>query len=220
MLELPGLTVSGNANQDIQKILRYLSKLVPQIDMELMNANQDDYSNAYNALSQEIGNVDKSTTAGALAAHELRKDNPHDVTLNQLGFSMDRYVKTEYTANRLTVWIGEKRGLQINVQDAEITISEWEQSGGVCWAEAAIGQWQREIPLMFWAGVTVRGGQADNDYWAGPISGSTSTNIGTVRMYHECGINILNDEVVEGTVTETREIRLTAIGVGVFGYGE
>lgn len=219
MLELPGLTVSGDAGQDVEKILRYLSKLVPQIDMELMNAQQDGYSNAMNALSQEIGTVDKNTTAGALAAHELRKDNPHQVTLPQLGFSMERYVRPEYNANGLTVRIGDKRGLMIIVQDVEVTVTEWTQRGGVCWAQADLGEWRTEIPLMFYAGVQTQGGQAYRDYWAGNLAGSTGKYIGTVRLYHECGITIQNEQVIEGTVQDTREIRLTAIGVGVFGYG-
>ena len=43
MLELPGITRTGDAEQDVDKILRYLARFVPQLQMELEDAKADRY---------------------------------------------------------------------------------------------------------------------------------------------------------------------------------
>ena len=220
MLELPGMNNTGDVRKDLDAIRRYLTKVVPQIDMELMRAQQDDYTDAMNALTQEIGTVDKNSTAGALASHELRKDNPHGVTLEQLGFSMGNFVRVKYTSESLVVMIGDKKGLKIVTQDAVRTVREWTQVGGVSFAEVAVGDWEEKIPLLFYTGVSLRGG-VPSDYWAGPLRGTTNETIGTLRIYHECSIETGEDADNDKTIIdESRNVSMTIIGVGVFGYGE
>lgn len=229
MLELPGIMTSGDAGQDVQKILRYLSKLVPQLEMELMNAQQDGYLEQYNAATQGIGAVNDKTTAGALVAHEQRTDNPHRVTAEQLGLTLGRLVKLTLTDGGLVARIGEKRGLQINIQDVTVTINAWGGTGSIAYrSDVNLGEWAEKIPILYYTGITMRGG-TNNDYWAGPVSGSDSENIGTMRIYHNKNIepepepdeeNESPPEVVVDPTEDEREIRMTVIGMGVFGYGE
>lgn len=214
MLELPGMTVSGDAGEDVQRILRYLSKLVPQLEMELVNAKQDDYSSAMNALTQGVGVVDRSSTAGALAAHELRKDNPHGVTAAQLGISLDKAVKVSLNNGGLCVRIGEKRGLQINAQDVSLEVTSWTRHGGVSYVDKDLGEWNDKIPVLYYAGVTLRN-SADKDIWPGNLAGSETEQMGRLRIYHECDSG--EDSVPVG---DAMTVRMTVIGVGVFGYGE
>ena len=184
MLELPGLTNTGDNTRDIDSIRRYLARLIPQLEMELMSAQQDQYLDAYNALSQELGTVNGSTTAGALAQHVLDRGNPHKVTLSQLGFSADDLAKVEILDKGIVLRIGGKRGLQINVQTEQIEISEWfhvEQQGRsdpaapywtstdpVAYADAALGGWEKEIPLPYWVGATLSAA-TDRDCWTGNL---------------------------------------------------
>lgn len=229
MLELPGITTSGDAQQDVQRVLRYLSKLVPQLEMELMNAQQDGYLEQYNAMTQGVGAADDKTTAGALVRHELRTDNPHQVTAEQLGLTLGRLVLLTITEDGMVFRIGEKRGLQINIQDVQVTVTTWTRRGGISYANGIdLGQWTVKIPILYYTGVTVLAGAANRDYWAGPISGGDSENIGVIRMYHDCEAEEPNPDeedenqyvVEDPEVDDEREIRMTVIGLGVFGYGE
>jgi hypothetical protein len=226
MLELPGLTNTGDTRRDIDTIRRYLARLVPQLEMELTAARQDGYQDAYSALSQELGSVNKNTTAGALAQHVLDKANPHGVTLAQLGYSADNLAPVELTPGGMTVRVGGKRGLQINVQDVTIELSQWHRvyqhgSAGeeqwqsldpVCYADAELGGWEREIPLPFYAAATLAV-PTDRDCWAGNLSGMTKDQAGTLRVYRLA-------ETGEGAQTEVaRTITARVIGLGVYGYG-
>jgi hypothetical protein len=224
VLELPGLTNTGDNTRDIDAIRRYLARLIPQLEMELMSAQQDKFLDAYNALSQELGTVNGSTTAGALAQHILDKRNPHGVTLAQLGYNPDNLAAVELTPHGVTIRIGGKRGLQVNVQSVSLEISEWihvkqqaqtgedtaEGRDPVCYADAALGSWEREIPLPYWVGATLSAA-TDRDCWAGNLSGWGKNDMGTLRIYR------LEDIDVPG---DLRTIPVHIIGLGVYGYGE
>lgn len=231
MLELPGITTSGDAELDVQKVLRYLSKLVPQLEMELADARQDGYLEQYNAVTQGVGAVNDKTTAGALVAHELRKDNPHGVTAEQLGLKLGKLIQVTLANNGLMIRIGEARGLQINVQDVQVQVESWTKHGGVSYADnISLGKWENKIPVLYYTGVTVLGGTY-RDYWAGPVNGSDSENIGNIRMYHEYvsvdpapappgGDDEEEEEPINPYVEDIRDIKMTVIGMGVYGYGE
>lgn len=219
MLELPGMTTSGDARQDVQKILRYLSKLVPQLEMELANAQQDGYTGAMNALSQGVGVVNKNTTAGALAAHELRKDNPHGVTAAQLGLTLDKLLAVELKNSGMTARIGEKRGLQMNVQEKTVNISQWTQKGGVAWADADLGDWATPFQVLYYTGLTADG-SGDMEVWAGPVLGGSRERIGTVRIYRTCDIEVAEGSTNSREIEELKVVKLMIMGLGVFGYGE
>lgn len=219
MLELPGLTSSGDLGKDLDGLKRYIARLVPALEMELISANQDDYQNEYNAQTKGIGNANKTNTAGALVAHELRKDNPHKVTAGQLGLSLDKLVTVSFNRDTegFMVRIGEKRGLQINVQMTNVEISVWHVIGEMAYADADLGEWEQPIPILYAAVPVLRTG-SERDCWAGQMDGSSGEQIGTLRFYLP-EIGVLIDE--EDTDFEAqRNIPLTVVGLGVFGYGE
>lgn len=219
MLELPGIMRTGDAEQDVDKILRYLARLVPQLEMELTSAGQDGYGSAMSALSQGLA-ADTQTTAGALAAHELRRDNPHKVTAAQLGLTLDRLVSVHFAGGGLVVLIGDKRGLQVNVQEITVTVTEWTQHGGIAYADVALGDWDAVIPVPY-AVIPIARGGATADCWAGPLTPAAGReSIGTLRIYHECSISVAENAQNDGVFEEERVIPLTIIGLGVFGYGD
>lgn len=238
MLELPGMKTTGDPRLDLDNIRRYLSRLVPQLEMELMNAGTDDYQSEYNARAQNIGTGKSGTTAGALAAHVLDLKNPHNVTLAQLGFSYDKFVSIDITVNGLMIRCGQKQGLQINIQQAQVELDTWEQANQIYHASADLGEWDRQLPLILYAGATVNNG--GTDCWAGSLTGTDAQHIGTVQIYRlgpewEPGPVLQTEEQSEqqgagggeGRVgdeeeeqQEVRTVCMTIIGVGVFGYGE
>lgn len=225
MLEMPGLNNTGDVGMDLEKLRRYLTKLIPQLEMELVNAQQDGYQEAYNAMTKGVGAVDSNTTAGALVKHELRKDNPHSVTAEQLGLTLGKLVQMTLTETGMVIRVGEKRGLQINVQEVQVSVNSWTWNGGVYYADhVELGNWTEKIPLLYYTGVTLHGGN-DRDFWPGPMNGATSESIGYIRMYHdgeapqETEIEDNENQYETTDTNEARDIRMTVIGLGVFGYG-
>lgn len=220
MLELPGLTSSGDLGKDLDTLKRYIARLVPALEMELINAGQDDYQEQLSAQTQGVGSAKKQSTAGALVAHELRYDNPHRVTAAQLGLTLDKIMTVTFTTSGLAVRIGEKRGIQINVQDVEPVVNQWEHVEATDWADAALGSWEAEIPVLYAVIPALRAGNS-KEFWLGVLSGSTGENIGTLRIHRGCGVD---PEENPGTYiarhTEEHMIPMTVIGLGVFGYGE
>ena len=217
MLELPGLTSSGDIGKDLDSLRRYIARLVPAVEMELINAGQDNYQAELSAQKQGVGAPNKDSTAGALVAHELRRDNPHRVTAGQLGLSLDKLVGITFLEEGagITVRIGEKRGVQINIQDTHAEIREWTRSGGVAWAEADLGAWEEKIPILYAAVPVLRTGST-GDCWGGQLTGSGPEQIGTMRFYLSSAI----DETESDTFAALRNIPMTVIGWGVFGYGD
>ena len=218
MLELPGLTSSGDLGKDLDGLRRYIARLVPALEMELITAKEDDYQAEYNAQKLGVGVSDKRSTAGALAAHELRQDNPHRVTAAQLGLTLDRLVTIEFAGQGLTARIGEKRGLQVNVQSAEASVSSWTQIGGTAWADVNLGDWAAKIPVLYAVIPMMRAGSS-KEFWPGIISGSDTDHIGTLRIHRGCAIDTNEGAINSGTISEQVTIPLTVIGLGVFGYG-
>lgn len=220
MLELPGLTNTGDLRADVDTIRRYLARLIPQLEMELANAEQDDYAEAYNALSQGVGSANKMSTAGALAAHQLDYANPHRVTAAQLGLDLDKLVSITFVNAGAVFKVGAKRGIQVNIQTMRVTVDTWTQHGGVAYADVDLGQWDAVLPVPYYIHVLADGG-VNRDYWAGPLTGTGDRkDIGTVRIYHECGVDVREGATNEGDYTDERIIPLTILGLGVFGYGE
>ena len=229
MLELPGLTSTGDVGKDLDNLKRYIARLVPALEIELIGAKQDDYASEYNAQTLGVGATDKQTTAGALVAHELRQDNPHHVTAGQLGLTLDKLVTIAFTASGLMARIGDKRGVQINIQDVTVTVSAWTQGDGVRYADTDLGNWEAKMPVLFAAVPAMRGYRTERNYWAGPLIGSGSEQIGTLRIYRpgtSGGSSSQEDddetyEVDTGTAqTEEVQVNLTMIGLGVYGYGD
>jgi hypothetical protein len=222
MLELPGLKTTGDSRKDLDAVRRYLARLVPQLEMELQQAQQDGYQDAYTTLAKSLGTVNTGTTAGALAEHVLRQDNPHKVTLQQLGFSLDNFVTIRTKNSAWIIRIGsDQRGLMVEILDKTVELSRWHQLGGVCYTDPNpdLGPWPEKIPLPLWVGVTMRRGMFE-DYWSGPMYAWTSEQIGTLRIYHECDVDTTESGDNDRQRVIERTVAMTVIGVGVYGYAE
>lgn len=225
MLELPGLTSTGDVGKDLDNLKRYIARLVPALEIELIGAKQDDYASEYNAQKLGVGASDKQTTAGALVAHELRQDNPHHVTAGQLGLTLDKLVTIAFTASGLMARIGDKRGVQINIQDVSVTVESWTVNENLRYADMDLGEWEAKMPVLFAAYPALKGSRAERNTWAGTLIGSGSEQIGTLRIYRPGGAAVeqVDDEYVvvgETGQNETVTVQLTMIGMGVYGYGD
>ena len=247
MLELPGMKTTGNPQADLENIRRYLSRLVPQLEMELLNANQDDYANEYNARAQNLGTGRSGTTAGALAEHVLDQRNPHKVTLAQLGFSYDKFVTIDPTDKGMVIRAGHKAGLQINLQRVTVQADVWNVVNQIRYIELELGEWERKLPVPMWVGATIASGGMD--CWIGSVSGTLPETSGTTRITRlgpkwtpeptpsptpeeqetetAAQDGNVSDDGTDGTdeydpdhEEEVRTITIDIIGVGVFGYGE
>jgi len=233
MLELPGLIGGENTREDLEALRRYLGRLIPELEQQLINAQQDNYQEELNKRINQVTGVTNGTTAGALAEHVRDFNNPHRVTLSQLGFSMSKLISMIRTDHGAMIRIGEKKGLQINFQTVEVTIEEWMQDGGTAHTEQPInlGQWEMEMPELMAVQITVMS-NSDQDVWAGAVKGATGKSIGSVMLFTDCSnreyteTSEIGDEETEtvivnsGVITDqVRTVQLSVIGWGVFGYG-
>lgn len=219
MLELPGLIGGENPKEDIEALRRYLGRLIPELEQQLINAQQDSYQDELNKRINQVTGVNNGTTAGALAEHVRDFSNPHRVTLAQLGFSLGKFLSLERAGNGAVIRIGEKRGLQINFQHVLTNITEWTQNGGTGKAEQALGDWSREIPELM-AAMPILLGEGQAGVWAGALKGATGESMGTLEVFTDLSVDTSEGASNSGTKSKTVNFEVIAVGLGVFGYGD
>lgn len=221
MLELSGLTSSGDLARDVDNIRRYLVRLVPKLEMELENAKTDNYLDAKGRIVNKMASgkaEEAQTTAQAIAAHMLDKGNPHGVTLAQLGFSFDRAAQVNFTDTGMVFRIGGEHGLQINTQRVTVPVTEWTVTGGIAWAEVDLGAWERPAGVLSYAQAQVlhaqsNSGQRMDDVWCGAIRSYTRDDCGTLRLFKYA-------ETQDATEQVDRTVTVGLMAVGVYGYGD
>lgn len=221
MLELSGLTSSGDLAIDVDNIRRYLARLIPQLEMELANAKTDNYLDAKGRIANGMASGkadDAQTTAQAIAAHMLDKGNPHGVTLAQLGFSFDRAAQVNFTDTGMVFRIGGEHGLQINTQRVTVPVTEWTVTGGIAWAEVNLEEWERPTGVLSYAQAQVlhaenNSGQRKDDVWCGVIRSYTRDECGTLRLFKYA-------ETQDATEQVDRTVTIGLMAVGVYGYGD
>ena len=221
MLELSGLTSSGDLARDVDNIRRYLVRLIPQLEMELANAKTDNYLDAKGRIANGMASgkpEDAQTTAQAIAAHMLDKGNPHGVTLAQLGFSFDRAAQVNFTDTGMVFRIGGEHGLQINTQKVTVPVAEWTVNGGIAWAEVNLEEWERPTGVLSYAQAQILGAQNNasqrvDDVWCGTIRSFTQEQCGLLRLFKRA-------ETEDATDPAERRVTVGIMGVGVYGYGE
>lgn len=221
MLELSGLTSSGDINRDVDNIRRYLVRLVPQLQMELENAKTDNYLDAKGRIVNKMASgkaEEAQTTAQAVAAHLLDKGNPHGVTLAQLGFSFDRAAQVNFTDTGMVFRSGGEHGLQINTQTVTVPVTEWTVTGGIAWAEVNLDRWeQRAGVISFVQAQALRAqnnaSQRVDDVWCGAIRNYTRDECGTLRLFKYA-------ETQDATEQVDRTVTIGLMAVGVYGYGD
>lgn len=221
MLELSGLTSSGDINRDVDNIRRYLVRLIPQLEMELANAKTDNYLDAKGRITNGMASGkadDAQTTAQAIAAHMLDKSNPHGVTLAQLGFSFDRAAQVNYTDTGMVFRIGGEHGAQINTQTVTVPVTAWTVTGGIAWAEVNLDRWEQRAGVISFAQAQVlhaqsNSGQRMDDVWCGAIRSYTRDDCGTLRLFKYA-------ETQDATEQVDRTVTVGLMAVGVYGYGD
>lgn len=221
MLELSGLTSSGDLARDVDNIRRYLVRLIPQLEMELENAKTDNYLDAKGRIANGMASGkadDAQTTAQAIAAHMLDKSNPHGVTLAQLGFSFDRAAQATFTDTGTVFKIGGEHGLQINTQKVTVPVTEWTVTGGIAWAEVNLDAWEQRAGVITFVQAQVlhaenNSGQQKDDVWTGVIRSYTRDKCGTLRLYKYA-------ETQDATEQVDRTVTIGLMAVGVYGYGD
>lgn len=218
MLELPGLIGGENTREDLEALRRYLGRLIPELEQQLINAQQDNYQEELNKRINQVTGVNNGTTAGALAEHVRDFNNPHRVTLSQLGFSMNKFLSLERAGNGAVIRIGEKRGLQINFEHVLVTITEWTQNGGTGRAEQALGNWTREIPELMTA-MPILLGEGQVGVWAGALKSATGQSMGTLEVFTDLSVDTSEGATNSGTRAKTANFQVMMVGLGVFGYG-
>ena len=221
MLELTGLTSTGDPLRDIDNIRRYLARLVPQLEMELANAGQDNYLDARGRITNGMASgkaEEAQTTAQAIAAHMLDKGNPHGVTLSQLGFDFDRAAQVTQTETGAVCKLGGTHGVQINTQTVTVPVTEWTVTGGIAWAEVNLDRWEQRAGVISFAQAQVlhaesNSGQRKDDVWCGVIRSYTRDECGTLRLFKYA-------ETQDATEQVDRTVTVGLMAVGVYGYGD
>jgi len=221
LLELSGLTSSGDLARDVDNIRRYLVRLVPQLEMELENAKTDNYLDAKGRIANGMASGkadDAQTTAQAVAAHMLDKGNPHGVTLAQLGFSFDRAAQVNFTDTGMVFRIGGEHGLQINTQRVSVPVNQWTVTGGIAWAEVNLDAWEQRAGVISFVQAQVlhaqsNSGQRMDDVWCGVIRSYTRDECGTLRLFKYA-------ETQDATEQVDRTVTIGLMAVGVYGYGD
>lgn len=216
MFELPGLTATGDTARDLETVRRYLVRLIPQLEMELAEAKADRFSDAYNTRTAGMVATQSSGQAkdgaAALADHLLDRQNPHHVTAQQLGLSLDSVAARLSTEHATKLRLGGKQGLEVLIQQVSTSIlgSAWTLGEAMDTVTIDLGAWEQAM-AMPWSAQATLVWQSKGEQFLGALSGTTSRLIGSVQIFRPH----VADEIPE---EETRLIlRMTAIGG--YGYG-
>lgn len=180
MFELPGLNGSGDPKKDLEQVRRWLARFVPELEQQLSNLGTDNFTSAYNerveGLATLTGAAKSKTTAEAVAEHLLDKNNPHGVTLNQLGHK-DPSISMEATDHG---WVIKLCGLMIQAKYVQASLAPTQTSvSGIYEAAADMGDW--DVPFgtlsACWARVTYR------HAWVGCVREADEQSAGYVYVY-------------------------------------
>ena len=195
MIELPGLNSQGDLKKDLDQVRRYLNRLVPQLEKEIQALQVDGYTSALNerreGLTDLTGAGKATTTAAAVAEHILDTNNPHGVTLRQLGYT-EPQAQVYETEDGLVVALG---GLVLAARTVPVS-GTGEAAGAVYALTVALGDWPVPFDEIYAMGAQLR----DVNGWAGALTGTDGETCGSVTIYTPAA------EAAEGT------IQLWAIG--------
>lgn len=216
MFELPGLNSTGDVARDLDTVRRYLVRLVPQLEMQLEEAKADRYGDAIamrlNGMAEKKASGVAADGAAALADHILDKNNPHGVTLSQLGLSIDRITQRLTGENGTLIRIGGNRGAEIGTQTVRVTVlgENWDPGDALDTVDIDLGLWDQPFTALYQA-VPALTRVTKGTAWLGQYTGWTRQHCGYVRVIrpHE-----EDEDPAEATVLD-----ISMIGMGVYGYG-
>jgi hypothetical protein len=179
MFEYPKTQASENLKEDVQEIRRWLSRFVPELEQQLADISTDNFMTDYNeraeGLTQLTGAGAQKTTAGAVAEHLLDRNNPHGVTLSQLGAL--RVVNTE---NGQVIHLC---GLMFQVKKLVISAGEAQAIGNVFYRDVSLGDWDVPFSAIYTEWVDVNSMDQTKDCWLGARRTGGVTGCGRVRLY-------------------------------------
>ena len=179
MFEMPGLQSTGDVTKDLDSVRRWLARFVPQLEQILDNLGTDNFTSAYNERLEGLTTLtsagQQKTTSAAMAEHLLDRNNPHQVTLNQLGYEPPRMqVEEKNGTTILTV-----SGLMIEIMPVDIEAGTATAEGNVFKRTASLGNWEQEFEALYIAMAVPYNG----DIWLGTRSSADNISAGDVTLY-------------------------------------
>ena len=179
MFELPGLRTTGDVKKDLDQVRRYLARFVPQLEQELQQLGADGYQSALNerleGLTAQTGARKAQTTSAAVAEHILDTNNPHGVTLRQLGYQ-EPQAQVYPMEDGTVITLG---GLIMEIRTVEAPAMTAEAEGTVTAQEIDLGDWPVPLEEIMAAGAQL----TDLSGWAGAISGMDGEHCGSITVY-------------------------------------
>ena len=201
MFQYPGLRPGDNVKDDVKALRSWLARFLPELEQQLSNLGTDNFSTAYNerleGLTTMTGAGKAKTTSEAIAEHLLDRNNPHQVTLSQLGYQ-PQTVAVQALEDGMLVTLC---GLIIQTKHVTLEATTAEAAGSVYAQQITLGDWAVPFEALY-AEIPVVSGDG---LWAGGITDESNTSAGTLTIYSTAADT-------SGTVT--------LIGIGGPGDGE
>jgi hypothetical protein len=179
MFEMPGLQSTGDVKKDLDQVRRWLARFVPQLEQTLDNLGTDNFTTAYNERLEGLTTLtsagQQKTTSAAMAEHLLDTNNPHQVTLNQLGYQPPQMqVEEKNSTIILTV-----SGLMIEIMPVDIAAGTATADGNVFKRTVSMGNWEQEFGALYIAMAVPYSG----NIWLGTRSSADSISAGDATIY-------------------------------------
>lgn len=182
--------------KDVEDVKRWLTRFVPELEQQLANLGTDNFTTAYNerveGLTTLSGAPGSKTTAEAVAEHLLDTNNPHKVTLAQLGYEAPRVRVTEKNGT----YILDAVGLIIQVKPVDVSADTATAEGNVFKRTVALGDWEQEFGTIYIAIAVPYSGNV----WLGTRSDASNISAGNATLY--------------SAVAEQTASRIYIIGIG------
>jgi hypothetical protein len=182
MLEMPGRKDSGNLKNDFENLVRWAQRLVPQLEQQMANLGTDNFTSAYNerleGMTTLTGAPNSKTTAEAVAEHLLDRNNPHHVSLGQLGYEVPQAVVNE-TTNGGSITLG---GIMLQWKTVEVPAGTGTASGQLYYLAGSLGDWDTEFSSLITCWAQQKESSGSNS-WIGSIYSQTKTSAGTVKIF-------------------------------------
>ena len=179
MFEYPGSRMGDDLYNDVKDIKAWLNRFVPELEQQLYNLGTDNFTSAYNerveGLTTLSGAPGSKTTAEAVAEHLLDYNNPHKVTLGQLGYQEPEVQAASGQGSTILVLCG----LMIQIKTVEIDEATAEAEGNVFKQSLDTGDWEAEFLEFYGATAVINTG----DLWLGGIADASTTSAGTLTIY-------------------------------------
>jgi hypothetical protein len=176
MFQYPG-SGQDNVKEDVRRLRQWLNQFLPELEHQLSNLGTDNFSTAYNERMEGVttltGAGKQKTTSEALAEHLLDYNNPHRVTLAQLGLNL-----------RLTDhgWVIMLGGLLIQAKTVTLEAGNGTAHGSIYRRQMSLGDW--DIKFSELLGTWISWSEdAENSIWGGTSWGAYEESAGETRIY-------------------------------------